>query len=64
MSLHIVKTNNLYYGSGMAFNYFYGYLRLVLPDPEVGTTSVKGTVLCLCAECKCLICFLWYAYQV
>jgi hypothetical protein len=41
-SLQIEKMNNLDYGSGMAYNFFYGYLRLVLPDPEVGTQSVKG----------------------
>jgi hypothetical protein len=28
------------YGSGMAYNFFYGYLRLVLP--EVGTQGAKG----------------------
>jgi hypothetical protein len=41
-SLQIEKMNGLNYGSGMAYNFFYGYLRLVLPDPEVGTRSVKG----------------------
>lgn len=34
--------NSLDYGSGMAYNFFYGYLRLVLPDPEVGIQSMKG----------------------
>lgn len=34
------------YGSGMAYNYFYGYLRLVLPDPEVGTQTAKGMYVC------------------
>jgi hypothetical protein len=29
----------------MAYNYFYGYLRLVLPDPEVGTQAAKGMFL-------------------
>jgi hypothetical protein len=28
------------YGSGMAYNFFYGYLRLVLP--EGGTPGTKG----------------------
>jgi hypothetical protein len=41
-SLEIEKMNSLDYGSGMAYNYFYGYLRLVLPDPEVGTQAAKG----------------------
>jgi hypothetical protein len=41
-SLQIEKMNSLDYGSGMAYNFFYGYLRLVLADPEVGTQSVKG----------------------
>ena len=31
---------NLDYGSGMAYNFFYGYLRLVLP--EGGTQAAKG----------------------
>jgi hypothetical protein len=38
--------NGLDLGSGMAYNYFYGYLRLVLPDPEIGTQSMKGMFLC------------------
>jgi hypothetical protein len=41
-SLQIGKINGLDYGSGMAYNFFYGYLRLVLPDPEVGTQPAKG----------------------
>lgn len=41
-SLQIEKMNGLDYGSAMAYNFFYGYLRLVLPDPEIGTRSVKG----------------------
>jgi hypothetical protein len=41
-SLQLEKMNGLDYGSGMAYNFFYGYLRLVLPDPEIGTQSVKG----------------------
>ncbi|XP_021939776.1 stimulator of interferon genes protein isoform X3 [Zootermopsis nevadensis] len=41
-SLQIESMKNLDYGSGMAYNYFYGYLRLVLPDPEVGTPGAKG----------------------
>jgi len=28
------------YGSGMAYNFFYGYLRLVLP--EGGSPAAKG----------------------
>jgi hypothetical protein len=28
------------YGSGMAYNFFYGYLRLVLP--ESGAVAAKG----------------------
>ncbi|KAJ9584799.1 hypothetical protein L9F63_020853, partial [Diploptera punctata] len=42
-SLQIMKLNSLDYGSGMAYNFFYGYLRLVLSVHEVGTTS-KGIV--------------------
>lgn len=45
-SLQIERMNTLDYGSGMAYNYFYGYLRLVLPDPEVGTQTVKGMHVC------------------
>lgn len=44
-SLQIESMKNLDYGSGMAYNYFYGYLRLVLPDPEVGTPGAKGMFL-------------------
>ncbi|XP_023726086.1 stimulator of interferon genes protein isoform X2 [Cryptotermes secundus] len=40
VSVQIDKMNSLDYGSGMAYNFFYGYLRLVLP--EFGTQSVKG----------------------
>lgn len=39
-SLQIEKMRGLDYGSGMAYNFFYGYLRLVLP--EVGTQGAKG----------------------
>lgn len=46
LSLQIDKMNGLDLGSGMAYNYFYGYLRLVLPDPEIGTQSMKGMFLC------------------
>ncbi|XP_069699922.1 uncharacterized protein Sting isoform X2 [Periplaneta americana] len=38
-SLQIEKMKSLDYGSGMAYNYFYGYLRLVLPDPEIGVQA-------------------------
>jgi hypothetical protein len=31
---------SLDYGSGMAYNFFYGYLRLVLPDG--GNQATKG----------------------
>ena len=36
-----MKLNSLDYGSGMAYNFFYGYLSLVLSVPEDGTKS-KG----------------------
>jgi hypothetical protein len=39
-SLQIENMRGLDYGSGMAYNFFYGYLRLVLP--EGGTQSAKG----------------------
>jgi len=39
-SLQIENMRGLDYGSGMAYNFFYGYLRLVLP--EGGTQGAKG----------------------
>jgi hypothetical protein len=48
-SLQIEKMNSLDYGSGMAYNFFYGYLRLVLP--EVGIQSVKGVFFCASNSC-------------
>lgn len=39
-SLQIESMRGLDYGSGMAYNFFYGYLRLVLP--EGGTQGAKG----------------------
>jgi len=39
-SRQIKNTRGLDYGSGMAYNFFYGYLRLILP--EGGTQGAKG----------------------
>jgi len=39
-SRQIEKMKGLDYGSGMAYNFFYGYLRLVLP--EGGSPAAKG----------------------
>ncbi|PSN57071.1 hypothetical protein C0J52_01737 [Blattella germanica] len=41
-SLQITRLRSLDYGSGMAYNFFYGYLRLVLSTPEIGVELVKG----------------------
>jgi hypothetical protein len=41
-SLQIEKMKNLDYGSGMAYNFFHGYLRLVLP--ESGAPGTKGMI--------------------